>query len=529
MSLDQRFVLLGFFAIASAALCSCSSNKQASGAAGQGAQAAGAAGSQGMMVSGTAPKTGTGGTGVGTGTTGGAGATQTAGTGGTKPGNGPDAQGGAGAQASTGGASGSGGATGTTQADCSPADWKDPGTVSSPKVVAVAADAGKTGHMFGRTPGLSDVDYVEEEFFFTGTSPAYTTRMVVERPKDPAKYNGTVMMEWYNVSGQVDFAPDWMYSRAYFVREGYVHISVSAQQAGTDALKSYDPDRYMAINHPGDDSANAIFSQAAMAVRSQGELLFGGPCMPVRALVAIGQSQSAFRLADYVDNEQPKAKLIDGFVLHSGLEPASNNPPVPVFEIFSMTEGNVSLSDGPNLVKWVIAGATHNDDFITKEGLAELGADVGITTMTECANPMNNFPSYRAYDAAFDWVNKWVRKGERPPAGAPYEMTGNGLKLDADGNVLGGVRLPEIDVPTASYGTDNSAKDPTDLMSAFVCSLSGNTVAFTADKLQALYPTHDDYVKKYTNAADKALAAGYLLQADYDEGIKKAQSAPVPN
>jgi hypothetical protein len=265
-----------------------------------------------------------------------------------------------------------------------------------------------------------------------------------------------------------------------------------------------------------------------MAVRSQGELLFGGPCMPVRALVAIGQSQSAFELAAYVDNEQPKAKVIDGFVLHSGLEPASNNPTVPVFEIFSMTEGNVSLSDGPNLVKWVIAGATHNDDFITKEGLAELGADVGITTMTVCTNPMNNFPSYRAYDAVFDWVNRWVRKGERPPAGAPYETTANGLKLDADGNVLGGVRLPEIDVPTATYATDNSAKDVTDFMSAFVCSLSGATVAFTADKLQMLYPTHDDYVKKYTSAADKALAGGYLLQADYEDAIKQAQSAPIP-
>jgi hypothetical protein len=71
-------------------------------------------------------------------------------------------------------------------------------------------------------------------------------------------------------------------------------------------------------------------------------------------------------------------------------------------------------------VKWVIAGATHNDAFITKEGLAELGADVGITTMTTCMSPMNIFPSYRAYDAVFDWVNRWVRKsvrdhGERQP------------------------------------------------------------------------------------------------------------------
>lgn len=449
--------------------------------------------------------------------------------------------GGAGAAATNtagaaGGAGGAGdaGAGGSSdreqpQADCTPVAWSDPGTVMNPSVVAVAADAGKTGHMFGRTPDLDKVDYLEDEFFFSGTSPAYTTRMVVQRPKDPAKYNGTVMMEWYNVSGQIDFAPDWMYSRDYFTREGYIHIAVSAQQVGANALKDYDSERYMAINHPGDDDANAIFSQAAMAVRTQGKLLFGSDCMPVHALIAIGQSQSAFELANYVDSEQPKAKIIDGFVLHSGLEPKSNNPAVPVFEIFSMTEGNESLSDGPNLVKWVIAGATHNDAFITNEGLAELGADVGVTTMTTCASPMNDFPSYRAYDAVFDWINRWIRKGERPPAGMPYETSGGDtLKFDANGNVLGGVRLPEIDVPTASYTTDNAAKDATDLMSAFVCSLSGATKAFTPEQLLQLYPTHDDYVNEYAAAADKALAAGYLLQFDHDEGLMQAQAAPIP-
>jgi hypothetical protein len=121
-----------------------------------------------------------------------------------------------------------------------------------------------------------------------------------------------------------------------------------------------------------------------------------------------------------------------------------------------------------------------------------------------------------------------VRKGERPPAGSPYETDANGLKADADGNVLGGVRLPDIDVPIATYAQDNSAQDFTDFMSTFVCSLSGATIAFSADKLEELYPTHDDYVKKYTSAADKALAAGFLLKADYDESIEHAKNAPIP-
>ena len=52
---------------------------------------------------------------------------------------------------------------------------------------------------------------------------------------------------------------------------------------------------------------------------------------------------------------------------------------------------------------------------------------------------------------------------------------------------------------------------------------------FTEAKLLELYPTHEDYVQKYTDAADKALASGYLLQQDYDESVQHAKVAPIPN
>jgi hypothetical protein len=35
-------------------------------------------------------------------------------------------------------------------------------------------------------------------------------------------------------------------------------------------------------------------------------------------------------------------------------------------------------------------------------------------------------------------------------------------------------------------------------------------------------------VQAHTSAADKALAAGYLLKADYDASLKEAQGAPIP-
>lgn len=513
MASMNHYVFVGLFAMCGAALCSCSSD----GADGE--EKGGSAGSEGKAATDGSQSAGGAGTNAARSRTGTA---NSAGTSSGAAGKAPDAM--------RPGASGGRGGSEIAKKpnDCAPVDWENPGDVANPEVAAVPADAGTTGHMFGRSNGL--IDYLEEEFFFTGTSPAYTSRMVVRRPEDPAKYNGIVIMEWQNVSGGMDFPPDWYYSRSYFMREGYVHIAVSAQQVGTDTLKTFDAQRYSAINHPGDDASNAIFSQAAMAIRSQGELLLGGSCMPVQTILAIGQSQSAGRLTDYVDNEQPKAKIIDGFVLHAGGEPASNNPPVPVFTLFTMTEGNRTQSDGPNLVKWVVAGTTHNDGYITAQGIMDVAADSGMRTgPAECTSPMNSFPAGRAYNAAFDWLARWVRNGERPPTGVPFKtVAGGGLQLDGYGNVVGGVRLPELDAPIATYTLGNSAVDFTDFQQTFICGASGATIPLTANQLLTLYPKHDDYVKKYTAAADKALAAGYLLKADYDESIQEAKDAPIP-
>jgi hypothetical protein len=372
---------------------------------------------------------------------------------------------------------------------------------------------------------MDDYDYVMQEFFFSGSSPAYTSRMVVRRPRDPAKFSGTVFVEWYNVTGGIDFAVLWANSREYFMREGHVFVGASAQQVGVTALKDYDAARYEPINHPGDTAANAIFSQAGVALRAQTELLLG-PCMPVHAVIGLGQSQSSARLAGYVNNADPSDQVYDGFMLHSGGEPASNDPGTPTFVVFTMSEGNGSLQDGPTMVEWMVAGATHNDKRIMTRG-AEVGMALGMSSTTSmCINPLNDFPAYRAYNAALHWLHRWVREGEKPPAGMPFE--GNQLSLDEHGNARGGVRLPDIDVPIATYGLNNGASDPFNIIGALACGLGGETIAFSEAELQQLYPTHDDYVAKYTAAADEALAAGYLLQADYDEAVMQAQAAAIP-
>lgn len=428
----------------------------------------------------------------------------------------------------------SGGGTGLTptrksstpKEDCKEVTWDNPGMVGSVTLSEVPADAGLKKRPFEVINALSDYDYEWKEFLFTGTSPAYTTRLFVKKPRDPAKFSGTVFVEWYNVSGGIDFAVLWANSMEYFMREGHAFIAVSAQAVGANALRTTaDPERYALINHPGDDIANTVFSQAGAAIRSQSETLLG-KCMPVHAMLAVGQSQSSGRLGDYIDNAQPTDKVYDGILLHSGAEPATNKPDVPTFVVYTMSEGNGSVEDGPNMVEWMVAGATHNDKRVTSRG-TEVAAAIDVP-VTQCLNPMNDFPSYRVYNAVLDWLNRWVRDGDRPPAGMRFEERGGQLVMDGYSNVRGGVRSPDIEVPIATHGFDNGPADPADVIGFLACGLGGQQVPFTPAQLMQLYPTHNDYVKKYTAAADKAVADGYWLKADRNEAVDQAKAAPIP-
>src|SRR5205823_3716775 len=60
------------------------------------------------------------------------------------------------------------------------------------------------------------------------------TRILVERPTSPSRFNGTVVVEWLNVSGGLDAAPDLIGAHTRMMREGMVWVGVSAQFAGVE-------------------------------------------------------------------------------------------------------------------------------------------------------------------------------------------------------------------------------------------------------------------------------------------------------
>ena len=197
---------------------------------------------------------------------------------------------------------------------------------------------------------LGQVGYQQSEFSLTGnasfyTSAAaltadgkwtvtpstatqkYTTRAVVYRPIDPKKFNGTVIVEWLNVSGGVDANPDWTLTHNELIRDGFAWVGVSAQAGGVAATKSEDPVRYASLSHPGDSYSYDIFSQAGQAVRDQSALILGG--LTPKKIIAAGESQSASRLVTYIDAVHPLVNVYDGFLVHSRGGSGANLTDVP--------------------------------------------------------------------------------------------------------------------------------------------------------------------------------------------------------
>jgi hypothetical protein len=441
---------------------------------------------------------------------------------------------------------------------------------------------------------IADLGYAAEEFFVAGTATAYapttalgpdggwsvtprdtaeyTTRMVALTPTDPARFNGTVLVEWLNVSGGIDAPAVWMMAHREILRAGYGYVAVSAQKVGVDgggdnllgfdmSLKSQDPARYAALGHPGDEYSYDIFSQA-------GELVRNGALgdLPVRHVIALGESQSAMFLTTYVNAVDPLAQSYDGFLVHSRFGSAAPLDGVSIFDearldlpdavtfradlrvplITIITE--TDLFGGPRegyyfarqpdterLRVWEIAGAAHADNYTIQvapidDGSARLDAIVAAyaptnTLMGQQLEHYINFAPQHHYvvQAALAALHTWVRGGEPAPTAPPIEAHHGELPrpvLDGHGLARGGVRTPWVDVPVArTSGLVGSGAEADSIMTA----IFGSGEPFDAATVDRLYPGGaEQYLDGFTAALDRAIDSGFILPADRAEILELA-------
>jgi hypothetical protein len=384
---------------------------------------------------------------------------------------------------------------------------------------------------------LGNYAYVEEEFSFEGqantysikpgtnaetltSGTAYRSRMLVRRPATQTRFNGVVVVEWLNVTNGYDTDVLWLYQKEFLIREGYAWVGVSAQSVGVsrppNGLRVWSPSRYGRLDVdgqgkvPGDALGYDIYAQAGAAVRKVPAVLGG---LEARLVIAAGQSQSAGRLATYLNSIHHRDPVYDAALLTVNAATLRTDLTIPVIKVLSENEANSSRSqaDSARIRTWTVAGATHSEQYSLLSRAAFLLRDLNLQAVDACDTPARSRVEIRyVYNAAVDSLVKWRRASIAPPNAPDLKFSGDILQRDEHRNALGGVRSIEMDVPVAHDAAIN-------------CGLGGTHVPFDDQTLRRLYPTHADYVGKVRNSAASLVKAGFMLKADADLAVANAE------
>lgn len=425
---------------------------------------------------------------------------------------------------------------------------------------------------------LGSYGYTEREFYADGTANRYRgatntatqdatvidgnwpyrTRVLVRTP-DPSRFNGTLIVEWTNVTIGVD--ADFVFAEASsdFLRQGYAYAVVSAQKVGVDRLKTWSPQRYGSLSVDasnvdpqggnvdpcgggaptcaGDPLSWDVFAQVSAALKANAGSSAPLPGLTVKNVLATGQSQSASRLTAYYNAIQPLHHFFDGFVLWDRAT-AKLRPEVAVPAISVNSEGLVNFyppfGTSTYTREWEVAGSTHGSTiaenyvdamFVRDKGL--IGANGQPISFTQWVEPsctvlpaFSPVPNGYVIAAATEAVKKWITTGKAAPPSIYFERDANGQVVrDANGNIKGGIRLPQFVAPTSEIRALNGA--------AFPCSVSGSHRDYTPQELKVKYAFHFLYVARVTAATIRSTLDGYLLPYDAAITVKQAVASDV--
>ncbi|WP_454852556.1 alpha/beta hydrolase domain-containing protein [Promicromonospora soli] len=436
-----------------------------------------------------------------------------------------------------------------------------------PPAALTPVDVPGTTPMSAAAVDLAAAGYTEREFYAEGTANRYAgavptsletarvidrgwpyrTRVIVRAP-DARQFNGSLVVEWANVTLGLDGEFVFNEAHEHLLREGYAVAVVSAQRAGVERLKTWSPERYgdlsVDVNACGasgtdlctdDPLSFDILAQVSKALkdnRGHGRPL---PGLHVDNVIATGQSQSASRLTTYYNTIEPLHGFFDGFVYwdRSGqLRPDLAVPAISVnSEAFAQARGPVTTAKYTRA--WDVAGTTHaslygaryiDDVVLRDQSIVGPQGPISFTQLIELSCEV--LPAFSTVDSglvinsAIESVRRWATRGQPAAPSISFDRDADGnLVRDADGDVQGGVRLAQFTAPTAFQVANNGT--------TFPCSVSGHHLDFTDDELVAMYGTHDNYVKLVRDTMREARMSGYVLEVDEKEAVRAARASDV--
>jgi hypothetical protein len=304
--------------------------------------------------------------------------------------------------------------------------------------------------------------------------------------------------------------------------------------------------------------------------------------------LAAGSSQTSRVLKSFVYHGFNRTKtrpVFDGLHLHVGqsgtmpfIPPADASPETVALAItgdssvypFTYAEIEAPLADHGEKPPKIIATNVQGDYYRRRQSLVRTGAngttdvplpenvriwDVaggshGLLPAEDCDMPRANVEWHPLLRAALVRLTRWVVGNEAPPPTKLLELVPSSPvpylnpppkdypkatllvpRRDADGNALGGVRLPAVAVPLGTFGGWNAPLETTcGDMSVFFYAFARTRFQriMTGDgrlSLEERYGTADEYLRRFADSAKTLVTEGYLLEADAKALIAGAEKA----
>lgn len=410
----------------------------------------------------------------------------------------------------------------------------------------------------------------------------YVTRVTVRKPSDMSNFSGRVVVEIINPTALYDWTAMWAALWERVVANGDVYVGITSKPAVFPGMIKFDTERYgrlkfqnpvpvdqQTCGHLPDEKdyspnlskleenglAWDIFTQVGTMLRKQDNPLG----VTAKSIYLTGESQSGNYIVTYYKYFHPKAAIqvdgqtrpvFDGYLLESSTTPVGT----PINQCASLPDDDPqnaipgrsapimlinsqwdffpyrkhepkpdAESESDRSRTWELAGANHGWLWQYLYGDADHG-DLGKAGLLEggewnawkCPADRPEVPLYMAEKAMYEHLIGWAERGIVPPKTDPIARKSGTFEIDYDenGTAKGGLRLPMVAVPINAYGEGH----PT------LSDGCPELTPFSAEKLKSLYPTTDDYVRKFSVATWTLVQNGYLLAEDAPKLIGAAKA-----
>jgi hypothetical protein len=374
---------------------------------------------------------------------------------------------------------------------------------------------------------------------------SYTTRIVVYRPRRAARFSGNVVIEPYHPR---NYPEVFSVVGRFLLRRGDVVIHVS-QASHLKLLAGKYPERYGRLGTPDASTFWGWLAQLATLVKSRGA---GTPVSGnVRRVYLTGYSATSQTTYDFYNFHHPITRLPNGGPVFDGYLPIGRivllAPERDAVLVSMGTQSDYLArfrdstpverasrarfdSDDPRSRRrrYEVPGLFHAPHQPPEEGMPLAPFDPPLV-WNECSSkefpadvePAFDGPERPLMEACFHHAARWVDQGIAPPRAPLIEADDASTLLDGFGNARGGLRMPELSLPTAQYvraipkQIDN-------------CGATGWKQTFPKAKLVQLYGSRARYLERYDAEVDKLLKGGFILpEGAADMKRNRRRTAPI--